>query len=1300
MSRPPAILIGYCRRVSGCPVFHILLYNVVALIMIGALYRELKLDMDFDSFGKADGAAMRKQDAYTEANKKRGAPINLPNYTPPNFTWGIWPRKLQIIYVAKRGSILDDGPLGDIRVFESRLRAQSDWVSFCETETLEEDSYFCAVGESFINVRYPSQLLGEESHETHAYSFDGAGSDPLSDLVAFAYMMQNEGADTIGRFFPATYAVQSPFLDAAEDLMWRPPYVETMRSIFTVNMWINASTPIFYDIRQEASDRYIAFVREHLYEFLDKERSSKDYEHIDIYFGGDEVLNFEALQVATADTLFVIFSSIFVTSYMWLHTRSVLVSTMSLWIILLSIPMGYVLVPTEKVSVAAAFSLFLMMGVGCDVVFVFHDFWKQSEDVGDLPTRLAWTLGHAARSCLATSLTTSVSFFANVASALRPLREFGLFMGMCVMSAYVMLMLVLPPVTVVAHRGLCKRQATASEGEDASPVRRFRRQESMKKAENTPIARLVKLVALCPCAIVIITVLTILGMMVGIAFSLAVDTDVPEIFPTGHNQREFPERKKDFGDWNAPLEPPADRVPVCSVTDWETSGCRFHWCDALLETHGNLNESGVCWRAPTTVLGDAGEITELSDSSTDFCAEVTYRTRLATVGLSLAVESWVDVWRETLELNEGLQGIQTAEADVVLLNTSLVLENWERGDQQLREFYDLGSMTGTRSAAPDAPLCEVRTLCFFGSRRCELPGWELLSEVNLTDSSGGGRRLTQSEVDEEDDALTNTTTTSTPSGKQMDVLVVWGIRPPSSSPLIGEPDPLFSYDYTFQITNPWAQRAIYQMCTEVPAHLRVVNAQCWIANFRDWLHSQDLIFPSRDISYEVRRWWPHAWWQDTASVFWQGDNIVGCKVTMRGVVGSTRPAKVLEYMDDWEDHIEDMNTRASMSANKAFSTAKEFVEAEADLVIVSSTVETVGIAAFCAFFAMIAFTCDPVIASYVLMLVLGIIVGLLFFILVVFQWPIGPIEVISLIIFVGYAVTYSLHIAHNFAELSSKDEDLMTCTIIQEYLAGKGRDMGSGSGGGVDDGGGADPSLSPAGSSPAMRLAQAAAAADAEAEQQQAASSSSAALDFDRLQEGDAAGPGHEPTSSRGHPSERSVPRHSHLEGASRGAEVASAIRIYRQNTQEPDPSEATFDQTESRRLAREREEAYEVLFQSLPNNVLRQARAQLAVQRIGLATLSSAISTVGSSCVLFLCTILVFIKLAAVLTTVTVLSIVVALITLPAVLMVAGPKAMPWYRRVARDCIKSVTVNVRGSGSGGAKPSHSEGLLVGGDHS
>merc|ERR1712096_592250 len=70
----------------------------------------------------------------------------------------------------------------------------------------------------------------------------------------------------------------------------------------------------------------------------------------------------------------------------------------------------------------------------------------------------------------------------------------------------------------------------------------------------------------------------------------------------------------------------------------------------------------------------------------------------------------------------------------------------------------------------------------------------------------------------------------------------------------------------------------------------------------------------------------------------------------------------------------------------------------------------------------------------------------------------------------------------------------------------------------------------------------------------------------------------------------------------------------------------------------------------------IRMARTYDAVQRVGGATLGSAITTLGSSFFLMFCVLRVFFKLGVVVFMVTLLSIVFALLVLPAILLLFGP--------------------------------------------
>merc|ERR1712146_426116 len=84
--------------------------------------------------------------------------------------------------------------------------------------------------------------------------------------------------------------------------------------------------------------------------------------------------------------------------------------------------------------------------------------------------------------------------------------------------------------------------------------------------------------------------------------------------------------------------------------------------------------------------------------------------------------------------------------------------------------------------------------------------------------------------------------------------------------------------------------------------------------------------------------------------------------------------------------------------------------------ILGSTLSVVILAVVLAFVSMLIFTKDIVLSTYVILSTLGVIFCLAFFIIVIMGWALGAIEVIALIVFIGYAVTYSLHIAHKYGD--------------------------------------------------------------------------------------------------------------------------------------------------------------------------------------------------------------------------------------------------------------------------------------------
>jgi uncharacterized membrane protein YdfJ with MMPL/SSD domain len=93
--------------------------------------------------------------------------------------------------------------------------------------------------------------------------------------------------------------------------------------------------------------------------------------------------------------------------------------------------------------------------------------------------------------------------------------------------------------------------------------------------------------------------------------------------------------------------------------------------------------------------------------------------------------------------------------------------------------------------------------------------------------------------------------------------------------------------------------------------------------------------------------------------------------------------------------------------------------------------------------------------------------------------------------------------------------------------------------------------------------------------------------------------------------------------------------------------------------------EARDVLLEGLDAKTLRKIRTRIAISRIGQACLSSAVSTIGSSVMLVFCTMTIFPKLAYVQIIITLLSLLGALVALPAILILKGPPVEPWHKRL-----------------------------------
>lgn len=141
-----------------------------------------------------------------------------------------------------------------------------------------------------------------------------------------------------------------------------------------------------------------------------------------------------------------------IVAYMWFHTGSLFIASLSLLNVFMSIPLAIVIyryiLNIQYFTTLNLSVIIIIIGIGADNIFVFHDFWKNSfqvKAIRDKPIlRLSKAFKEGASAMFVTSLTSMVAFSACTSSAVMPIRAFGWFATLIVPLIYFQIILVQP----------------------------------------------------------------------------------------------------------------------------------------------------------------------------------------------------------------------------------------------------------------------------------------------------------------------------------------------------------------------------------------------------------------------------------------------------------------------------------------------------------------------------------------------------------------------------------------------------------------------------------------------------------------------------------------------------------------------------------------------------------------------------------------------------------------------------------------------------------------------------------------
>lgn len=138
--------------------------------------------------------------------------------------------------------------------------------------------------------------------------------------------------------------------------------------------------------------------------------------------------------------------------YMTFHMKSFFLAFFSIINLFFSIPVTlcifHYIFGVTYFSVIHLSVLIIVIGIGADDVFVFHDFWVGSHKImlikHSVKQRLAYTFRKASSAMFVTSLTSAGAFASCIGSRIMPIQAFGVFSAIIVPMVFIQTVMMLP----------------------------------------------------------------------------------------------------------------------------------------------------------------------------------------------------------------------------------------------------------------------------------------------------------------------------------------------------------------------------------------------------------------------------------------------------------------------------------------------------------------------------------------------------------------------------------------------------------------------------------------------------------------------------------------------------------------------------------------------------------------------------------------------------------------------------------------------------------------------------------------
>eukprot|EP01065_Artemidia_motanka_P032326 TRINITY_DN39338_c0_g1_i1.p1 TRINITY_DN39338_c0_g1~~TRINITY_DN39338_c0_g1_i1.p1 ORF type:complete len:1148 (+),score=297.26 TRINITY_DN39338_c0_g1_i1:66-3509(+) len=443
----------------------------------------------------------KRADAVTEGKDENKYSISSPKMQLTRSVNGLGTAKedggkaddltLEIIYYPKRGGdALSVNALSEIESFERALMSRPGFKDHCllsynETEThiLQECSQLNGTAAEACFAR--AKAVSDSPHRcaaayTVVWSCDPSRGLPCSDVNSTPMGLfdcpVSTGCDrmappgspnamTLDQGFKRTkvgsYSIPPAYPDTT-----KADFLNLLDAKFAANGVAEALRSVFYfggplagystvddskddqqkDMKDWIYDTYNSWLKDH-----------SELHNVTLIFNGYGMLGEYMNSLLISDGMYALGSMVFVWCYIAFMTESWWLATMGMGQILMSFLPSYLLYRgifgQTYFGVFNLLSIFIILGIGADDIFVFLDTWNRSAstlpDGTPFGERLIWTWKHASKAMLITSLTTCISFISNANSEFPAISTFGLFASLLVVCNYLAVIFFYPTVVRV-----------------------------------------------------------------------------------------------------------------------------------------------------------------------------------------------------------------------------------------------------------------------------------------------------------------------------------------------------------------------------------------------------------------------------------------------------------------------------------------------------------------------------------------------------------------------------------------------------------------------------------------------------------------------------------------------------------------------------------------------------------------------------------------------------------------------------------------------------------------------------------